>query len=311
MSKVRVIFLGTPDFAVTPLEAMAQDDHFDIVHVISQPDKPRDRMKLTPSPVKQKALELGLPVTTTESVNTPDFIDFVKSLKADVAVVIAFGQIVSQQFLESFPFGAVNVHGSLLPKWRGAAPIQRSLEAGEEETGVALQVMVKQLDAGPVLGVRKLQVTEEDDATSIYEKLKQLSCELLHVELMDYVRGHLVGQKQDESLVTIAKKIKKEEGEIDWNQSAQSIRNKMRAFAGWPGVWSYYQGKSLKILNCKVEKIKAKPGVVNEVTKNSFVVGCGEDSLRIFEVQPESKSKQLVESFLRGYPIKTGDVLSK
>lgn len=311
MSRVRVVFLGTPDFAVTPLESMAKDDHFEIVHVISQPDKPRDRMKLTPSPVKQKALDLGLPVTTTQSVNTPEFLEFVKTLKADVAVVIAFGQIVSQDFLNSFPFGAVNVHGSLLPKWRGAAPIQRSIEAGETETGVALQIMVKQLDAGPVLGVRKLQVTDEDGASVVYEKLKNLSCELLHVELMDYVRGHLVGVKQDESQVTIAKKIKKEEGEINWQLSAQAIQNKIRAFEGWPGVWTYLDGKILKILKAKALKKNAKPGVVQDITRSSFIVGCGEGALEIYEVQPESKSKLSSEAFLRGYPLKVGQEFKK
>ncbi len=284
MSKVRVIFLGTPDFAVTPLEAMAQDSHFEIVQVISQPDRPRDRMKVLPSPVKEKALELNLPVTTTESVNTPEFLSFIKSLHADVAVVIAFGQIVSQAFLDSFTFGAVNVHGSLLPKWRGAAPIQRSLEAGESETGVALQIMVKALDAGAVLGVRKLKVEDSDNASTVYEKLKKLSCGLLHVELMDYVRGHLAGQPQNEAEVTIAKKIKKEEGLIHWDQSASQIYNKMRAFAGWPGVWTFLNGKTFKILNCEVVSKKGPPGQIVAVDKDSFVVACGEESLRILEV---------------------------
>jgi methionyl-tRNA formyltransferase len=311
VSRVRVVFLGTPDFAVTPLESMAKDDHFEIVQVISQPDKPRDRMKLTPSSVKQKALDLGLPVTTTQSVNTPEFLEFIKSLKADVAVVIAFGQIVSQDFLNSFPFGAVNVHASLLPKWRGAAPIQRSIEAGEAETGVSLQIMVKQLDAGPVLGIRKLHVSHEEGASAVYEKLRRLSCELLHVELMDYVRGHLVGVKQDESQVTIAKKIKKEEGEINWEQPARVIQNKLRAFEMWPGVWTYLDGKALKILKVKVVEKKGPPGRILDVTKSSFIVGCGEDSLEVMEVQPESRSKLCVDVFLRGYPLKVGQELKK
>lgn len=311
MSRVRVVFLGTPDFAVTPLESMAKDDHFEIVQVISQPDKPRDRMRLTPSPVKQKALDLGLPVTTTQSVNTPEFLEFIKSLKADVAVVIAFGQIVSQDFLNSFPFGAVNVHGSLLPKWRGAAPIQRSIEAGETETGVALQIMVKQLDAGPVLGIRKLQVSDDEGASVVYEKLRKLSCELLHVELMDYVRGHLAGVKQDESQVTIAKKIKKEEGEINWELPAQAIQNKLRAFEGWPGVWTYLEGKVLKILKAKALDKKGEPGRIMDVTKSSFIVGCGQGCLEVIEVQPESKSKLSVDAFLRGYPLKVGQEFKK
>jgi methionyl-tRNA formyltransferase len=272
MSKVRVVFLGTPDFAVAPLESMAKDEHFEIVEVITQPDRPKGRnMQVHPTPVKECALKLGLPVRNTESVNTPEFIEHLKSLKADVAVVIAFGQIVSEEFLKVFPYGAVNVHGSLLPRWRGAAPIQRAIEAGDAETGVALQIVVKALDAGPVLGVRKIPLTAEDTSSIVYEKLKKLSCELLAIELMDYIRGNLAGQKQDESQVTIAKKLKKEEGLIDWNQPAEKILNKVRAFDVWPGTWTAWN----------------------------------------HQVQLEGKAKSNVEDFLRGYPLNEGDVLGK
>lgn len=310
MSKVRVVFLGTPDFAATPLESMARDEHFEIVEVITQPDKPKGRhMHVQPTPVKEMALKLGLPVRNTESVNTPEFIEHLKSLKADVAVVIAFGQIVSEEFLKLFPYGAVNVHGSLLPKWRGAAPIQRSIEAGDKETGVALQIMVKALDAGAVLGVRKIPLTLEETSSSVYEKLKNLSCELLHVELMDYVRGNLTGQKQDESQVSIAKKLKKEEGLINWSQTSEQIVNKMRAFDVWPGTWTTWNGKQLKILKALPSQSKGTPGKVIKVDKDSFSVGTGDFLLKVLQVQLEGKAKTSVEEFLRGYQLKEGDVL--
>ncbi len=310
MSKVRVVFLGTPDFAVTPLESMAKDEHYEIVEVVTQPDRPKGRhMQVHPTPVKESALKLGLPVRNTESVNTPEFLAHLKSLKADVAVVIAFGQIVSEEFLKTFPFGAVNVHGSLLPKWRGAAPIQRSIEAGDAETGVALQIVVKALDAGPVLGTRKIPLTLEDTSSSVYEKLKKLSCELLATELMDYIRGNLAGQKQDESQVSIAKKLKKEEGLIDWKKSSLEIINKIRAFDMWPGTWTTWNGKQLKILKASLSNSKGESGKVLKIEKDSFIVGAGDLSLKIHQVQLEGKAKSSAEDFLRGYPLKEGDVL--
>ena len=309
MSKVRVVFLGTPDFAVTPLESMAKDDHFEIVEVITQPDRPKGRnMQVHPTPVKEAALKLNIPVRNTESVNTTEFIAHLKSLKADVAVVIAFGQIVSEEFLKLFPFGAVNVHGSLLPKWRGAAPIQRSIEAGDKETGVALQIVVKALDAGAVLGVRKIPLGPKDTSASVYEKLKNLSSELLEVELMDYIRGNLAGEKQDESKVTIAKKLKKEEGLINWTKKSEEIFNQIRAFDVWPGTWTTWNKKQLKIISAVPAEAKGSPGKVIKTDKDAFYVGTGDFSLKVTEVQLEGKAKTSVDNFLRGYPLKEGDV---
>lgn len=312
MKPFRVIFLGTPDFAVGPLKELARNPQFEIVHVVSQPDKPKGRsMQLSPSPVKETALKLNLPVNATENVNTEDFLKFVRELKADIAVVIAFGQIVSQEFLDAFPFGCVNVHGSLLPKWRGAAPIQRSIQNGDTETGVALQIMVYALDAGPVLGVRKIPLTEMDTSSVVYEKLKKLSCELLNVELVEYLKGNLKAKPQDETQVTIAKKIKKEEGAVDWNKDASFIVNSIRAFDVWPGTWAKLSsGKTLKIIKATVDKTyQVEPGKIVKIDKDSITVACGQNSLKIYEVQLESKARQSVETFLRGYPLKEGEFL--
>jgi methionyl-tRNA formyltransferase len=314
MSRIRVVFLGTPDFAVAPLESMAKDEHFEIVQVITQPDKPRGRnMQVSGSPVKQAAEKLNLPVVTTESVNKPEFIDFLKKLHADIAVVIAFGQIVSEEFLSMFPFKAVNVHGSLLPRWRGAAPIQRAIQYGDPETGVALQIMVQQLDAGPVLGVRKTPITPEDTSSTMYEKLKKLSCELLHIELMDYIRGNLTGEKQDESKVVIAKKIKKEEGRIDWGKVCVDVANQIKAFDVWPGSWCFWNDKQLKIVKAQPvvrnNMANETPGEILSVDKDFFTVVCGGGTLKVLELQLEGKARMKAGDFLRGYPLKKGEVL--
>lgn len=311
MSKVRIIFLGTPDFAVEPLRALASDEHFEVVKVFTQPDRPRGRnLKTQASPVKEAALSLGLEVESPENINENFVLDKIKSLGVESAVVIAFGQILKQPFLDLFPLGAVNVHASILPRWRGAAPIQRALEAGDEETGVSLQKIVLKLDAGPVIGVRKIRITPQMNASALYESMKSLACDLLKIDYMDYIRGNLSPAAQDEAQVTIASKIEKEEGRIDWTQSANRIVNKMRAFSNWPGVWALRNGSVLKIVSAEVRPDKnLKPGHVIEVEKSFFVVSCGAGGLKVFEVHPESKSKMTTEQYLLGYPMKTGEVL--
>ena len=221
MSKVRVCFLGTPDFAVVALKQLLADEHYQVVGVVTQPDRPAGRkMQLTPSPVKQFALSQGLQVITPESVNKDFILQEIESWGAEIAVVVAFGQILSQKFMDLFPFGAVNIHGSILPRWRGAAPIQRAIEAGDVESGVTLQKIVKQLDAGDVIGLRKTVIEPDLTSSQLYERLADLGAELLHIELMDYIRGNLAPMPQDPAGVTIAKKIEKSEAVIDWTRSA-------------------------------------------------------------------------------------------
>ena len=248
MSKVRVCFLGTPEFAVTSLKALLEDDHFEVVGVVTQPDRPAGRkLQLTPSPVKVLAQSHGLKVLSPESLkNDPAAVAEIKSWAAEVGVVVAFGQILTQEFLDSFPFGCVNVHGSLLPLWRGAAPIQRSIEAGDTETGVALQKVVKKLDAGDIIGIRKVKVPEDMDALQLHDELALLGADLLRVELMDYVRGNLSPVPQDESKVTVAKKIDKAESLLDWTKSAKSLNGKIRGFSYGPGTYTVLGGKKLK-----------------------------------------------------------------
>lgn len=311
MSVVRVIFLGTPIFARFHLEKLIEDEHFDVVGVLSQPDRPSGRrMKLTPSPVKQLAVEKGLPVLTPEKVNHSEVLEQLKKWNAEAAVVVAFGQILPQSFLDLFPQKVVNVHASLLPRWRGAAPIQRAIMEGDRETGVSLQVMVKKLDAGRVLGERKVTLTDDIDAVQLHDQLMALGADLLHVEFMDYLRGHLVGKEQEESLVTYAHKVMKAEGVMNFNQSARALFNQVRGLRLGPGSHALYNGKKVKFHRVSVleeSTVKGIPGEVVAIDADHFVVACKSGALRCFEVQPESKPKMKVSEFLRGYSLSLGD----
>ena len=311
MSRVRALFMGTPEIAAYCLEKMLADEHFEIVGVVSQPDRPAGRkMQLTPSPVKAMALQHNLRVMTPEKVNDEGVLAALASLKAEVVVVVAFGQIVSQKFLDQYPLKVVNVHASLLPRWRGAAPIQRAIMAGDKETGVCLQVMVKKLDAGAILGTRRIAITDEMDALSLHEEMKTWAADLLAVELMDYVRGNLAALPQDESQVTLAPKIEKSEGLVDWKLSAREIFNRLRGLQLGPGAFTVRDGKRLKLIKVvplDSGKANAQPGTVLEVAGDSFVVACGVDSLRVTEVQPESKGAMPAAEYLRGHALHIGE----
>lgn len=310
MSVVRVCFLGTPEFAASSLQRLLNDDHYLVVGVVTQPDRPAGRkLQLTPSPVKKLALEHNLPVLTPENLRKdPAAVETINSWKAEVGVVVAFGQILNQEFLSMFRFGCVNVHSSLLPRWRGAAPIQRSVEAGDKQTGVCLQKVVLKLDAGDVIGSRTVDLDNEINSVELHDKLAILGADLLHVELMDYVRGHLAGVPQDESKVTYAKKIEKTESELDFKLPALTLHNKVRAFTWGPGTFTNFEGKRLKIHKTRVvdESSNGVPGKVIEVKKESFLVQTGSGVLEILEVQPESKAKMSAKDFITGAKLEKG-----
>ena len=305
MSKIKICFLGTPEFAVTALKAILEDEHYEVVGVVTQPDRPAGRkLQLTPSPVKLLAQSRGLKVLSPESLRDNQLIvDAIETWKAEVAVVVAFGQILNESFMKLFNFGAVNIHASVLPRWRGAAPIQRAIEAGDLESGVTLQKIVKKLDAGDVLGIRRCQVPQDMNAQELHDHLSFLGADLLRVELMDYLRGNLAGTSQDESQVTYAKKIEKSESEISWKKSAHEIHNKVRAFTMGPGTFVPYQGKKLKIHRTQLVSLNEKkndPGTIVEVRSKSFVIQCGQGLIEILEVQPESRNRISAEDFLKG-----------
>ncbi len=310
MSRIRTLFLGTPEIARTCLEAMIKDEHFEIVGVVTQPDRPAGRkLQLQPSPVKELVLPLGIPILSPENINVPEVLQQIAALKAECAVVVAFGQILRNEFLAMFPNKVVNVHASILPHLRGAAPIQRALMNGDKETGVSLQVMVRKLDAGPLLGVRRFALTDEMNAYDSYKKCEELGVQLLVVDFMDYMRGNLHAVAQDESKVTLAPKIDKSEAAIDWSRPAETIHNLVRGLAMGPVAQTTRAGKILKIHRTLVvneQDTAVRPGQLAQVHK-SLIVQCGQGSLELLEIQPESRAKMPVGEYLRGYPVKPGD----
>lgn len=311
MSVIRIVFLGTPDFAVASLEALKGDSHFEVVRVYTQPDKPSGRhLQMHPTPVKAKALELGIDVKNVEDINAPEVIEELKSLNVDSAVVVAFGQILKEPFLKLFPHPAVNVHSSLLPRWRGAAPMQRAILADDKETGVSLQVIVKALDAGPVIGERRISLTDDIDILKLYDRLKIMAGELLKVEFMDYIRGSLTPRTQNPDGVTIAKKIKKEEGLIDWSKPSRTIFNQIRALKGWPGTWTIRDGKQLKILEAHISATnlgQSKPGTIINIETDGITLACLDGCLKVTKLQPESRAAVRADEFVRGHHIKVGE----
>lgn len=310
MSRVRVCFLGTPEIAVTCLKAMLNDDHFEIVGVVTQPDRPAGRkLMLTPSPVKSLAQSQGLRVISPDNVNQDVILQEIESWSAEVAVVVAFGQILSTKFLGLFPFGAVNVHASILPRWRGAAPIQRSLEAGETETGVTLQKVVRKLDAGDILGIRRLTVTDDMSAQQVYDQMGILGADLLHIELMDFIRGNLAGIPQNHELATTAKKIDNAEARQEWTTPARTLFNRCRAFVFGPGIWVPFRDKKLKLHQVRpVDRDYDVPaGHVAVVDREQLIVQTGQGALSLLEVQPESRNRMPIADFLKSVNLSVGD----
>lgn len=310
MSVIRTLFLGTPHIAQKCLQSLHEDEHFEIVGVVSQPDRPSGRkMKLSPSAVSEYALNQELNLLRPESAKTQEFIDSVQKLGAEAAVVVAYGQILTQNFLDLYPQKVVNVHASLLPKWRGAAPIQRSIINGDSETGVCLQIMKQELDAGDVLNFRKIPLDSEIDALELHDQMIPLAADLLTIDFMDYLRGNLSGTPQDQAHVTFAPKIKKQESIIDWGQSSLNLHRLRRGLTLGPGVVSSLLNKRIKLHKTQVVNIDSKgvPGTIVMVNENSFLVQCGLGQLEVLEVQLESKRRQSVNEFLKGFHLKVGD----
>jgi len=307
----KIAFCGTPEFAVPALAALQNHPEFEVVKVFSQPDRPSGRgKKLKPSPVKMAAEGFSIPVETPERVSTSEIVDEIKGGEYDLGVVVAYGQILSQDFLDAFKHGCVNVHSSLLPRWRGAAPMQRALMAGDQETGVSLQKVVKKLDAGDVIAEHKLSVPIEMGAMELYTTLSKLGAILLTENLIPFMNNQIELRPQNEADVTHAGKIMKDEGLINWDLENQIIHNKIRGLdMGGPFAFTNFKSKTLKIhksLPLEGER-RAEPGVIVEVGSESFKVACRKGELEIFMVQPESKARMKSADFIRGYHVKEGE----
>ena len=308
---MKVIFAGTPDFAAAALKAIAAAG-FEIPLVLTQPDRPKGRgMQLAPSPVKQAALELGLRVAQPEKLrNNAEALQMLKEVEADVMVVAAYGLILPQDVLDTPKHGCLNIHASLLPRWRGAAPIQRAIEVGDAETGVCIMQMDIGLDTGDVGSEHRYTIQPTDTANEVHDALMNLGAAAIVADLQQLkTEGRLKSVKQPEEGVTYAQKLSKEEARIDWNESAAVIERKIRAFNPVPAAWVEYQGKPMKIWRAEVVEQQGRAGEVLSCSADGLVVACGENALKITELQPSGSKRMPIAAFAAGHKIEVGTVL--
>ncbi len=306
---MKIIYMGTPDFAVPALEAIIEAGH-EVLLVVTQPDRPKGRGKeLAISPVKECALKHGLNVFQPEKIKTPDAVEELRKYDADIYVVAAFGQLLSQEILDIPKFGCVNIHASLLPKYRGAAPIQQSIIDGERESGVTIMQMALGMDTGDILVAEALKIEDDDTGGSLFDKLSDLGGKLIVKALPMIENGEITPVPQDEEKATKCGKITKDMGRIRWDMSAKQISDLVRGLNPWPSSFTTFNGKTLKVWRAKAlnEAVSGNPGTVKEVKKESFFVNTGDGVLEVFEVQLEGKKRMSVKDFLLGYDIKTGD----
>ena len=312
---MRVIFMGTPDFAVGTLEALAAAGH-DICLAVTQPDKPKGRGKeMQFTPVKEAAMKQGIPVYQPVKVRRPECIAELKKYQADVIVVVAFGQILPKEILDMTPYGSINVHASLLPKYRGAAPIQWAIICGEDVTGVTTMQMDEGLDTGDMILKTEVPVADEETGESLHDKLAKAGASLCVETLEALEDGTAVFEQQGESTTPYAKMLNKKMGDIDWTKPAIEIERLVRGLNSWPSAYTHWGDKVLKIWRAKampsdVPMKDIKPGTVLEVEKEWFTVLTGDGVLTVSELQVPGKKRMDTGAFLRGYALETGTVFT-
>ena len=309
---MKIVFMGTPDFAVGALEALVEAGH-EVTAVVTQPDKPKGRGKeMQQTPVKACALKHNIEVFQPVKIKTPEAVEVLRGYGADLFVVAAFGQILSKEILDMPKYGCVNIHASLLPKYRGAAPIQWAILDGEKETGVTIMQMNEGLDTGDMLTKVIVPIEDTDTGESLFDKLAEAGAKLLVETIPQIEAGTLNPEAQDDSLSTYAKMIKKEMGLVDWKKEAVVLERLVRGMNSWPSAYTHFNGQTLKIWEAAVEKSKeqAEPGTVVEVTKNSIKVQTGQDLLVLKQIQLEGKKRMDVAAFLLGYKVEEGTILN-
>jgi len=303
---MRVVFMGTPDFAVPVLEALVGAGH-EVVRVYTQPARPAGRGKARrKSPVADAAERLGLRVDAPERVRGP-VIDDLAALAPDVAVVVAFGQILTQAVLDVPRLGCVNLHASLLPRWRGAAPIQRAIMAGDARTGVCAMQMAAGLDTGPVLARAETPIAPDDTAGTLHDRLAEMGAGLIVETLAGLAEGRLAARPQPEDGVTYAAKIDKAEARIDWTRDADAVSAHIRGLSPFPGAWTEIAGKRVKVLMARPE---AGEGSAGTVLDDAGLIACGSGAVRLLRMQREGRGQADAETFLRGFPIPAGTRLA-
>ncbi|MFN8565687.1 MAG: methionyl-tRNA formyltransferase [Anaerolineae bacterium] len=294
-----VVFMGTPDFAVPALKRLIA--HHNVIGVVTQPDRPAGRGKqVQVSPVKQVALNAGIPVFQPEKLRRPEAVETLRQWQPDVYVVAAFGQILPQAVLDLPPHGSVNVHASLLPRWRGAAPIQAVIRAGDRETGITIMVMDAGLDTGPILRQGAITLAPDETGQSLHDRLAELGGDLLIETLPGYLDGSILPQPQDDSRVTLAPRIQKDEGHIDWTQTAVQIERTVRAFTPWPGTFAFWNDQQIKILSGHVLPGSAEPGRVVRIGEGA-AIGTDAQLYAPERLQLQGRKPVTLAEFLRGY----------
>lgn len=305
---MRAIFFGTPQLAVPSLEAVCSVA--EVVRVICQPDKPAGRgMKLRPPPVKVRALELGLEVEQPRKVRTDDFAASLRALEADVAVVIAYGRILPRAVLDAPRRGCVNVHASLLPRWRGAGPIQWAIVHGDPETGVCLMQMDEGMDTGPIIACERTPIAPDETAAELGDRLARMGAALLRDELAAWVAGELEVTPQPDDGVTLAPLLQKEDGRIDWSAPARAVHDRVRGLSPWPGAFSELGGEVVKIHRTEVRAEDGElgpPGTVLRADADGLEVACGRGRVALAELQLQGKKRLSARDFLAGHPLSPG-----
>ena len=311
MKKFSFIFVGTSEFALECLKLLMESESLHLKGVVSRPPSLQGRgMKKQSSFVHSFAQKQGLPVWLPKKASEAEFLNEISQKGCDFSFVCSYGRILPPTYLQIFPKGCLNLHLSLLPRWRGAAPVQRALLSGDKKTGICLQNMTKELDAGDIIALREFKIEEGDNAKDIFDKALKETAFLLKEKLLKYLKGNLKAQAQDHTQKTYAPKIDKTEGEIAWKEPAQAIHNKIRALFLGPRAFSFFKGQRIKIYRAKVIHKSFPdflPGEVCSVEKDSLLLACGEKTLSLLEIQKEGKKRQNIMEFLKGNPINLRD----
>jgi methionyl-tRNA formyltransferase len=311
MTGLRIIFMGTPDFACPTLKTLI-DRGEQVVAVVTQPDRPKGRGQQTlPPPVKLLAQEHDIPVLQPVKVRLPESIEEIRALNPDLIVVVAFGQILPKALLEIPKHGCINVHASLLPRYRGAAPLNWCIINGETETGVTTMMMDVGLDTGDMLLKKATPIDPDEDTRTLHDRLSQIGAELLGETLDALAAGRLVPEKQDEALTCYASMLKKEDGMVDWSKDASVIKNLVRGMTPWPGAYSYLDDKLLKIYRVQAASGSGEAGEVIGAGRDGIEVGCGAGSIIINELQLEGKKRLSAAEFLAGCKLEPGTLLGR
>ncbi|MCQ2008909.1 MAG: methionyl-tRNA formyltransferase [Sporolactobacillus sp.] len=310
---MKITFMGTPDFAVPVLKHLLEDTAYDVVCVVTQPDRPKGRKhKLTPPPIKVLAESYAVPVLQPEKVRKAEAVKEILDFDADLLVTAAYGQILPESLLKGPRLGCVNVHASLLPAYRGAAPIQQSIIDGQKESGVTIMYMVKQLDAGDILSQVRVPIEDQDTFGTLHDKLSAAGSTLLMETLPKLAAGSLKPQKQDENKVTFAPSIQHEDEEIVWEKSAPAVRNLIRGLNPFPGAFTRLGGSVFKIFAAELTDLRSaeKPGTVIRCDSDGLFVATGDgQAVQIVECQPAGKKRMKTADFLRGTRVETGTIL--